>query len=268
MKSQITRSLYILPWFVAADLFAQNTISGKIVDENDISINDVLVVNISNNKSIHSNLSGQFVIEAEENDEIRFVKEGYYRSDKKISRDYLNSPLYVHLLKAETLIPEVKISYKPTGNLERNSKYYGEGKRLAELESSMEEYMRSPLKEPLPKNTISQTFTGHNFSAGQIDLVRTFLAGVGLIKKAVKPKITKPDYNETINFISRIKLEINLDFMTELGMDEEQIDQFLVYANDTRELAKKYRKNFKNHVIESELKIAFKEYRKTNTIGN
>ncbi|MEY8758764.1 hypothetical protein [Chryseobacterium tongliaoense] len=268
MKNQMIRSLYAIPCFVFADVFSQHTVTGKIVDENEMNINAVLIVNISNNKSTHSDVSGQFVIEAEENDEIRFVKEGYYRSDKKISGDYFSSPLYIHLLKTETLIPEVKISYQPTGNLEKDSKYYGEGKRLAELESSMNDYMRSPLKEPLPKNTISQTFTGHNFSAGQIDLVRTFLAGVGLIKKAVKPKITKANYNETINFINRIKLEINLDFMTDVGMNEEQIDKFLVYANDTRELAKKYRKDFKSHIIESELKIAFKEYRKTNIIGN
>lgn len=262
------RSLYAIPCFVFAEVFSQHTVTGKIVDENGMNINSVLIINISNNKSTHSDVSGQFVIEAEENDEIRLVKEGYYRSDKKINGDYLNSPLYIRLLKTETLIPEVKISYQPTGNLERDSKYYGEGKRLAELESSMDAYMRSPLKEPLPKNTISKTFKGHDFSAGQIDLVNTFLAGLGLIKKAVRPKITTADYNETVNFINRIKLEINLDFMTELGMDEEQIDKFLVYANDTRELAKKYRKDFKNHVVESELKIAFREYRKTNIIGH
>ncbi|MFP7657096.1 hypothetical protein [Chryseobacterium proteolyticum] len=63
-------------------------------------------------------------------------------------------------------------------------------------------------------------------------------------------------------------MEINLDFLVERGMNEEQIDEFLVYANDKRYLAKKYRKTFNKSVIESELRIAFIEYDKTHVIKN
>lgn len=263
----IRKSLYIIPCFAFADLFSQQKITGKIVDEDNHSLNSVLVVNISNNKSAQSDSSGQFVIEAQQNDEVRFVKDGYYRSDKKITNENINTPFNVKLLRAETLIQEVKITYKPTGNLEKDSKYLDGSRKIAALKSSMDEYMKSPLSEPLPNNSISKTFTGHDFSVRQVDMVKLIKTTVGLVKKAGQPKITKPDYFENQNFMNRVKREVNVGFLTKYGMTEEQIDKFLVYANDTRKLAKNYRKNFDIVTIENELRVAFAEYKKTEKIG-
>lgn len=89
----------------------------------------------------------------------------------------------------------------------------------------------------------------------------------GLLKKATEPKITKPTFNETQNFIGEVKSRINLNFLTKYGMTDEQIDHFLLYANDTRQMAKKYRKTFDIVEIESELKVAFSLYHKTHKIG-
>lgn len=262
----IRNSLYIIPCFTFADLYSQQKVSGRITDDDNNVLNSVLIFNISSNKKAESDSSGQFVIEAEENEEIHFIKEGFYRSDKKIIKENISSPFLVKLLRIETLIPEVKIEYKPTGNLERDSKHYDEAKKTLTLRSEMDKYMRSPFKVPLPQNTISKTFSGHDFNVGQVDVVKLILSGVGLVKKASKPKIIKANYNETQSFMNRLKLEINLDFLVTQGMSEEQIDEFLIYANDTRYLAKKYRKDFNSDIIESELKIAFREYSKTHTI--
>ena len=49
-------------------------------------------------------------------------------------------------------------------------------------------------------------------------------------------------------------------------MDEEQIDAFLLYADKTRSLAKRYRKDFSISVVEYELKVAFGEYSKTHKL--
>ncbi|MET3537579.1 hypothetical protein [Chryseobacterium limigenitum] len=264
----IRKSLFVIPCFVFADLFSQQKITGKIVDENNISLNSVLIVNISSNKSSHSDPSGQFVIEAQENDEVRFVKDGYYRTDKKITNGNVNIPFNVTLLKAETVIPEVKITYKPTGNLEKDSKYLDGSRKIASLNSSMEKYMKSPLNEALPNNSISKTFQGHDFSVGQVDMVKLIGSAIGLVKKATQPKITKPDYFESRDFINKLKTEMDLEFLKKYGMTEEQIDKFLLYANDTRGLAKKYRKNFNTDTVETELRVAFALYKKTEKIGD
>jgi hypothetical protein len=51
-------------------------------------------------------------------------------------------------------------------------------------------------------------------------------------------------------------------------MGEEQIDMFLLYANKTRLLAKKYRKDFNSETVKTELIIAFDEYRKINKLSD
>ncbi len=252
---------------IASELWAQQKISGKVITGNDQDLVPVLIVNISGGKSILSDMSGKFEIEAKENDEIRFVKEGYYRIDKKITREEMNSPLNIILKRMEIQIPEVKISYKPTGNLAKDNQHLNESRKLQSLKSDLDDYMKSPLTQALPNNTISKTFTGHDFNVGQVNLFGVFNAVSGLVKKATKPKITKANYNETQDFLRRVRNEINLNFLKKYGMDDEQIDAFLLYADKTRSLAKRYRKDFEMSTVEYELKIAFGEYSKMNKLG-
>lgn len=64
--------------------FCQQKVSGTTMSENDMILTSVLVVNMSTDKKVYSNSSGEFSIEASENDEIRFVKKGYERVSKKV----------------------------------------------------------------------------------------------------------------------------------------------------------------------------------------
>lgn len=268
MRTYIKQSLYAVPFFVSAEFFSQHQIVGIVTDNGKTNINPVLIINVSKQRNILSDFSGNFIIEASENDELRFVKEGYKRFDKKMKKEDLSSPLLINLEKAEIEIPEVKITYKPTGNLERDNQHLNVSRKVVSLRSEMDEYMKSPLNEALPDNTVSKTFKGHDYNAGQVSVLGVLDAAVGLFKKATELKITKADYKETQDFIRRIKEEIDLQFLKKYGMDEEQIDKFLIYANDTRTMAKKFRKNFKVDVVEYELRAAFAEYRKTHKLDS
>ncbi|QIY91200.1 hypothetical protein [Chryseobacterium gallinarum] len=267
MKTYSKQSLCTAVFLISTAVFSQQKITGIITDNSNININPVLVLNVSKQQSVFSDASGKFVIDAEEKDEIRFVKEGYYRSDKKISKENFNTPLLIILKKNEIEIPEVKITYKPTGNLERDSRNLNGSRKISGLKSDLEIYMKSPLNVPLPDRSISKTFRGLDFNAGQVDVMGVLSAAAGLFKKATKPKITKPTYNETRTFMTRIRKEINFDFLRKYGMGEDEIDAFLMYADDTKQLARKYRKDFNKSVVEAEIKEAFAEYRKTNKIG-
>jgi len=262
----IKRALLFVLFCIASELWGQQKISGKVITGDELDLAPVLIVNISGNKSSLSDMSGNFEMEAKENDEIRFVKEGYYRVDKKITKEEISAPFNIILKKIEIQIPEVKIKYKPTGNLAKDNQHYNESRKLQVLKSDMEDYMRSPLNQPLPNNATSKTFTGHDFNVGQVDLFGVFNAVSGLVKKATKPKITKANYNETQDFLKRVRNEVNLNFLKKYGMDEEQIDAFLLYADKTRSLAKRYRKDFSISIVEYELKVAFGEYSKTHKL--
>ncbi|MGI9650050.1 hypothetical protein [Chryseobacterium sp. RLHN22] len=261
------RILTVICLLMVICIFSQQNISGRIVDEEQNPVVNVLVFNISKSLKVYSNHSGYFTIEATDRDEIRFIKEGFYRTDK-IVENLFNTQMEVMLLRAETLIPEVEIKYKSSGNLARDSKHFDDSKKVADLKSYVNEYMKSELNEPLPRNTIPKSFQGHDFQAGLIDLIKTLGAAVGLVKKAVSPKITTPNYIETQNFLAKVKEEVNLDIFEKYGMDEERIDHFLAYAEKVNHLSKKYRKNFNAATILSELQSAFVEYSKLNKLSN
>lgn len=266
MKLTFDKLLILISFLMINCIFSQEKISGRIVDEEQNSVGNVLVFNISKNLKVYSDNSGYFAVEAAYNDELRFIKEGFYRTDKIAKSEMFDSKMEVKLLRAETLIPEVKIKYKPSGNLAKDSKHFDDSKKVADLKSSVTEYMKSELNKPLPKNVIPKTFQGHDFQAGQIDLIKTLGAAVGLVKKAVSPKITTPNYIETQNFLAKVKEDVNLAMFKKYGMDEERIDHFLAYAEKVNHLSKKYRKDFNAAVILSELQSAFVEYSKINKL--
>jgi hypothetical protein len=249
--------------------FSQQNILGKIVDEDHNDLSAVLIFNTTQNIKTYSNISGEFSIEAEENDEVKFIKEGFYRIDKIIKKGTFNSQLQIQLVRAETLIQEVKIEHKPSGDLAKDSKRLEDPKKVASLKSELNEYMRSELNEPLPKNEISKTFKGHDFQAGHasVNLLTIFGEVSGLIKKATGSQITTPNYVETQNFLARVKAEVNLSIFKKYGMDEEKIDYFLAYAEKVDHLSKKYRKDFNAAIILSELQNAFIEYSKLNKLS-
>lgn len=267
MKNNFIKTFFAALSLVTAQVFAQQKVTGSIKDEEHVNMSAVSVLNITKNISAVSDVSGNFTIEADENDELRFVKESYYRTDKIIKKESFTNPMNVMLLRAETLIPEVKIEYRPTGNLEKDNQHLNDSKKVAKLKSSMEEYMKSPISEPIAKNEIPKTFQGHDFNAGQVNVINVIDEAVRLIKKASAPKITAPTFGETQDFLKRVKSEIDLSFLKRYGMNEEGIDHFLYYAERVNHLSKRFRKTFKPSEIEYELKTAFVEYSKLNKLS-
>ena len=63
-------------------LFSQN-LSGIITDEEQNPLSAVLVFNVQSEKKSYSNIKGEFTIEANSNDELRFVRNGFERNSKK-----------------------------------------------------------------------------------------------------------------------------------------------------------------------------------------
>ena len=246
--------------------FSQQQILGKIVDEDHNDMNAVLIFNTTQNIKTYSNISGEFSIEAKENDEVKFIKEGFYRIDKIIKKETFNSQLQIQLVRAEALIQEVEIDYKPSGDFAKDSKRLDDSKKVASLKSELNDYMKSELNEPLPKNEISKTFKGHDFQAGHLslDILETIATIIFLTKKGSITKITTPNYIETQNFLAKVKAEVDLTMFEKYGMDEEKIDYFLAYAEKVNHLSKKYRKDFNAAAILSELQNAFVEYSKLN----
>lgn len=89
MSTLSTKFLILIVLLQMIFTFSQQNIAGKIVDEDHNNLTGVLVFNITKNIKAYSNISGDYLIEADENDEVKFIKEGFYRIDKIIKKKHL-----------------------------------------------------------------------------------------------------------------------------------------------------------------------------------
>ena len=248
-------------------LFSQEYIFGKVSTDLGDKLPDAVVINMRTDEKIVSDRDGNFMIAAKNGDEIRVLKNSYDRFVLRISKENFLNPLNISLSKAPYLIEEIELAFQATGNLKKDVKSLDPPRKVVALNSSMDSYMRTPPTEPSPKLSIPSAFVPKDFNAGQVDVIKSVSALVGLIGKTSSSPITKANYAETQEFYRRVKNEIDLSFYTSRGWTEEDIDRFLIYADNSYSLAKKYRKSFNIAAITSEMKMAYIEYIKTHKVG-
>ena len=148
------------------NFYSQN-IRGKIVSDS-ISVNQVLIVNINSDEKTYSNSQGQFIINANVNDEIRFVKEGYERKVLKINN---SNEIFINLIKLVTEIEEVEVKKKLSGNLDEDSKLFNENKKKVALNNDLKVYFKTrssgELMKPKPGEFVQPV--GQGFTIGGPD---------------------------------------------------------------------------------------------------
>lgn len=249
-------------------LYSQEYIFGKVSTELGDKLPDAVVINMRTDEKIVSDRDGNFMIAAKNGDEIRVLKNSYDRFVVRISNENFLKPLNISLSKAPYLIEEIELAFQATGNLKKDVKSLDPPKRVVALNSSMDAYMKSPLHEVRPKLSTPSAFAQPNYNEGQVSILGLASAVSSLFNKATQQPLTKANYAETQDFYRRIKTTMDLSFYISQGWDEEEIDRFLIYADASYELAKKYRKSFDVAKISSEMKMAYKEYIKAKKVGS
>ncbi|PWN58171.1 hypothetical protein [Chryseobacterium viscerum] len=122
--------------FFFSNLFSQQIISGKITNEDDFLLPQVLVINITQNQQVYSNFSGQFSIEGKAGDKIRFVKEKYERLNITVVLDGNINNQHIRMTKIPQAIEEVKI-FKLSGDLRKDSKMLTKGDKAKEVRDAV-----------------------------------------------------------------------------------------------------------------------------------
>ena len=251
---------------MAISVHAQEYIFGKVRSEFGSELPNALILNTRTGEKVNSDKDGNYMIGAKPSDELRFVKSGYERSSTKISTYNYSGPLNISLTHSAYLIEEVELAFQASGNLKKDVKSLDPPRRVVALNSSMDSYMRTPPTESSPKLITPSAFAPKDYNAGQVDMVKAVSALIGLVSKTTSSPISTANYAETQAFYRRVKTEIDLSFYTSRGWDEEEIDRFLIYADQSYELAKKFRKNFDAAEISQSMRLAYKEYVKTRKV--
>lgn len=103
-------------------IFSQQKVTGRIVDDSGENLSKVIVINMTTDKKVYSDPEGIFSIDANPNDELRFVKEDFRRVSRKVLTNDINLPLFITLYQIPKDVGEVKIVKKLTGDLETDSR--------------------------------------------------------------------------------------------------------------------------------------------------
>ena len=272
MKTKLLIPLFL---FSVSLLFAQKKyVIGNVKNEVQNNIPQTYIYNPRTEEVVVTDISGDFIIAALPSDELRIVKNGFERLTLKIKEDNFTKSLQLILIKLPFEIEEVTIAFNPTGNLKKDLGYFKTSPKTEKLNKEMTQYMRGPIPDAMPQNTIPSMFSNKS-GEGQVSLLSIGGGGnggvLGLLAGALagkKNSSTPPNYAEVEDFYRRVKDVIDLNYFKNYGLSEYDFDIFLAYVDQANSLAKKYHKNFNRVVIESELKIALVEYLKTHKVGS
>ncbi|QIG89368.1 hypothetical protein G6R40_06595 [Chryseobacterium sp. POL2] len=184
---------------------AQN-ISGRLF-YNQIPVKSALIINLKTDQKTLTNDKGEFIIPANTNDKIRITKEGFeiieFRSSEdSSSKDYILKPI-------PTEIEEVKITYLPTGNLKKDSEYYGASLRERRVNTGLRKYFKKPsdlsVLQPKPGEFIQPV--GSGFSFGKID-----------------------DKWALSDFVMWLHAELSDEYFAEFEISPNDIDRFIYFS--------------------------------------
>ena len=247
--------------------FAQTTVSGRVTDESNFPVNNVIVVDLSTDEKVQTNANGEFQINVMPNSVLRFVAKFLKRQDVSLKSVDKTKVLSVVLEPEPIAIAPVIIGFKPSLNIKKDAKALDESVKLSSLKNGLNNYMRGPMTEVVPKSSVPSGMDGLDYKAGTVDLLK--VAGVisKLFKKRGEGSKTKANYAEKERFKNRMLQSIDMQFLKEYGMDDYDIELFLSVADDRLQLSKDYRNNFNPSAVEIKLKTFLNDYLKTTKIN-
>lgn len=202
---------------------AQQIVVGNTVSEDGFRIPNVQVINISNGQKTMSDSQGEFRIVAKVGDELRYVKENYERSAKKLAEsDFLNS-INIILIKIPKKIEEVEI-VKLSGDLSKDSKRLTRIDKIANVKKSigLPEAPEKLREKPVDlANDILLPLLGASLN---IQAVYDLVSGKS---RRLKSLYKYEDLQERIIWI---KERINPDYFISQGIEKEKINEFLQFS--------------------------------------
>jgi len=247
-------------FLIGININAQKYISGQILSESQQAIPNVDVVNITNNYRTTTDNNGRFLIKATDENELRFVKSGYDRIDRKLDyKDFLTD-FKIILLPKTIEIETVNVGLALTGNLKQDLKKVTNKKTEnlnLEIASSLKNFRPT---EVYPKATVPRDFQNPSMPNVGIDLIKAAGFISGLLKSKSEKPIFSPTELQSKQFYKNLKNDLGEDYFDSLGFKDTMIDDFLMFCESKRHLSSKYFKEYNIGVIKIELEELYIQY--------
>jgi len=216
------KGLIFVLLFLSKLVFSQETVVGKITDDNDISLGSVTIINMATDQKSVTNSSGEFSIEASRNDELRFVKNGYERFSRRVLTDGINYQLSITLIKLAEEIEEVKV-VKLTGDLNKDSK------TVAKVDKS--EIVEEAVGLPQPVGKMREKPAEVKQVLIPILLGQLNVQGVyDLISGKARRQKRAYRYDDLQEHILWIRKRVEDEYFTKTGIPAERISEFIEFS--------------------------------------
>lgn len=223
ISSSGRKVIFIFLVFIFNSFFSQEIITGKITDDNGINLANVTVINITTDSKTYSNAAGEFSLKASGNDEIRFVKEGYERVSGRVPSGGMSTPISIVLIKIPEVIEEVKVSKKPTGDLETDSK------RAARADKG--EAVRDAVGLPQPVGKMREKPAEVKQVLIPILLGQLNVQGAyDLISGKARRQKRQYKYDDLQEHIKWVRDRVDDDYFVKAGIPQEKISEFIEFS--------------------------------------
>ncbi|KAB1229056.1 carboxypeptidase regulatory-like domain-containing protein [Chryseobacterium viscerum] len=204
-------------------IFSQQTVTGRIVDDNGEDLSRVIVINMSTDKKVYSDAQGIFSIDANPNDELRFVKEDFNRTSRRVLTNGINSPLFITLYQIPRDVGEVKIVKKLTGDLEVDSRI------VAKVDKG--EQVRDAVGLPQPVGKMREKPAEVKSVLLPILLGNLNVQGVyDLISGKARRQKRQYKYDDLQEHIAWVRNRIDDDYFVKAGIPADRISEFIQFS--------------------------------------
>lgn len=204
-------------------LFSQHTVTGKIIDDNGENLKAVIIVNMSSDTKVYSDSQGMFSIEANPNDELRFVKEDFNRVSRRVLTNGINAQLLITLYQIPKDIGEVKIVKKLSGDLDQDSRIVAKVDKGEQVKQSVglpEPVGKMREKPAEVKSVLLPILLGQLNVQGVYDLISG---------KAKKQK-RQYRYDDLQEHIVWVRSRVEDDYFVRAGIPADRISEFIEFS--------------------------------------
>lgn len=204
-------------------VLSQQKVTGRIVDDNGENLSKVIVINMSTDKKIYSDSEGIFSIDANPNDELRFVKEDFNRVSRKVLTNGTNLPLFITLRQIPRDVGEVKIVKKLTGDLETDSRI------VAKVDKG--EQVRDAVGLPQPVGKMREKPAEVKSVLLPILLGSLNVQGVyDLISGKARRQKRQYRYDDLQEHITWVRDRIDDEYFIKAGIPGDRISEFIQFS--------------------------------------
>ncbi|WP_336690875.1 MULTISPECIES: hypothetical protein [unclassified Chryseobacterium] len=170
---------------------------------------EVTVINIRTDERVLTNRDGHFMISGRAGDELRFIKAGYERTNRKITQENITAPVNATMIRAAELIAEVEIKKNITGDIKIDAKNLNPPRKVEKLKNDLAKYM-------------SQKSAPGVLAARPGEFVQPVTRGIYSFGK-IKDKW------DDVDLMNYLQNSLGNTFFEELQISKPQIQHFILY---------------------------------------